>query len=191
MTDAITCKIDGCDRTKIMARGMCNAHYKRWYRYGDPEAGQVRRGATPDETFAMRTKRVGDCLVWQAGKNLGYGRIMVDGRSHLAHRYAWERANGPIPDGMFIDHICHNRACVDVRHLRVVTQAQNNRNRRGPQSLSRTGYRNVGRGRHGGYRVQVCKEGKVYGHEHRTIEAAINEAARLRAELFGEFAGRG
>ena len=191
MTDAITCKIDGCDRTKILARGMCNPHYKRWWRYGDPEAGQARRGATPDETFSMRTKRVGDCLVWQAGKNCGYGRIMVDGRSHLAHRYAWERVNGPIPDGMFIDHICHNRACVDVRHLRVVTQAQNNRNRRGPQPLSKTGYRNVTHGRRGGYKVQVCKDGKSYGHTHTTIEAAIAEAAALRAELFGQFAGRG
>lgn len=32
------CKIKGCKSAHIMARGMCNAHYLKWHRYGDPLA---------------------------------------------------------------------------------------------------------------------------------------------------------
>ena len=36
-------------------------------------------------------------------------------------------ANGPIPAGMVIDHLCRNRNCVRPDHLEVVTPAQNTR----------------------------------------------------------------
>lgn len=36
------CSIDGCDSTTF-ARGWCNAHYKRWYRHGDPTAPRQAR----------------------------------------------------------------------------------------------------------------------------------------------------
>ena len=42
-----------------------------------------------------------------------------------AHRAAWMLANGPVPKGMVLDHICRNRACINVDHLRVVTQQEN------------------------------------------------------------------
>lgn len=42
-----------------------------------------------------------------------------------AHREAWERKYGPIPPGMVIDHLCRVRNCVNVEHLRVVTQREN------------------------------------------------------------------
>lgn len=42
-----------------------------------------------------------------------------------AHRAAWMLANGPVPEGMVLDHICRNRACINLDHLRVVTQQEN------------------------------------------------------------------
>lgn len=31
-----TCKVDGCDTVGRVVRSMCNAHYLKWYRHGDP-----------------------------------------------------------------------------------------------------------------------------------------------------------
>lgn len=35
------CAVDGCDRP-VLARGWCNAHYKRWSLYGDPTGSRER-----------------------------------------------------------------------------------------------------------------------------------------------------
>ena len=46
-----------------------------------------------------------------------YGKFYADGRTQLVHRYAYEWANGPIPDGLVIDHLCRVTACVNPDHL--------------------------------------------------------------------------
>lgn len=55
----------------------------------------------------------------------GYGRVGAGKRKWLAHRAAYAAFNGPIPEGLIIDHLCRNRGCVNPAHLETVTPQQN------------------------------------------------------------------
>lgn len=171
----------------MAARGWCDKHYRRWKRHGSVDT--LHRHPTPEASFLAKVRPEGDCLVWQGTlRRDGYGQLWTGEKSGLAHRYAWEREHGPIPDGVFVDHACHNRACVRVSHLRLATRDQNAQNRRGATVRSSTGARNVQRYK-GLWRTRVRHAGRLYGKDHATKEEAMAEAEKLRIELFGEFAG--
>ncbi|WP_208451110.1 HNH endonuclease [Burkholderia gladioli] len=54
-----------------------------------------------------------------------YGRYTVGGKKHLAHRFAYERAYGPIPVGLMVLHRCDNTRCCNVDHLFLGTHLDN------------------------------------------------------------------
>lgn len=64
-----------------------------------------------------------ECIEWTGALMAnGYGRS----RGTTAHRAVWEQANGPIGDSdMVVDHICFNRACVNLDHLRLMPRGEN------------------------------------------------------------------
>lgn len=66
------------------------------------------------------------CLIWIGYKQPnGYGKFAAKRKPQYAHRVAYEALVGPIPDGLMIDHLCRNRACVNVNHMEAVTNKVN------------------------------------------------------------------
>lgn len=184
-----TCSIESCGK-RHEARGLCVNHYARMRRTGHP-LGSTRK--TPEQLFSKRLERVGDCVLYRGYiQKDGYGYMSVNGKGMLTHRFAWTLENGPIPEGMYVDHRYHcDRACVNVSHLRLATQTENRRNLAGASYNSRSGYRNVYPEKNRwGVRVRKDKVEHYFG-SFLTVEEAAARAAEARAELFGDFAGRG
>lgn len=63
----------------------------------------------------------------------GYGVLKVSGRMVKAHRWSYENWHGALDSDKEIDHICHNRGCVNPEHLRQVTKSVNQHNRVAPR----------------------------------------------------------
>ena len=65
----------------------------------------------------------GECIEYTGSLNCGYGMRWYRGKQRRAHRISYEMARGP--DGLVIDHLCRNRACLRPGHLEAVTQREN------------------------------------------------------------------
>ena len=81
--------------------------------------------------FQAKVEPTDGCWYWRACLNAkGYGEFHLGGGSKhvLAHRFAWEQANGrSIPEGMIVMHLCDTPSCVRPEHLRLATVAENQR----------------------------------------------------------------
>lgn len=67
------------------------------------------------------------CELWRGSvdRETGYGFIFAGTKALRAHRVAWEAKHGPVPEGLVLDHLCRNRACVNLDHLEPVTHRVN------------------------------------------------------------------
>jgi hypothetical protein len=78
--------------------------------------------------FAFVNGERSECWIWRGWPTGdGYGRFSFEGTEWLAHRLAWTIENGPIPDGLQLDHLCRNRPCVRPEHTEPVTNRENGR----------------------------------------------------------------
>lgn len=86
--------------------------------------------------FWEKTAYVGDCILWTACTHPGgYGKFSVRHTMIYAHRWLYEQMQGPILRDLCLDHLCRNRCCVNLAHLRLVDVKTNTL---APGSLSRS-----------------------------------------------------
>lgn len=130
-----------CDREVKDRHRLCSMHRARQRRGQDMDAPPPPQFATPEERFWSHVDKRGpdDCWLWAGGLTRGgYGGF--SGLRHLgqrAHRIAYQLAVGPIPDGLDLDHTCHDpstctardecphRRCCNPRHLEPVSRKEN------------------------------------------------------------------
>ncbi len=82
-------------------------------------------GAELSARFAAKVVRPLGCHFWVGGiADDGYGRFAVGGgRVVRAHRWAWEQAYGPVPDGLMVMHGCETSWANAVECLLLGDQA--------------------------------------------------------------------
>lgn len=141
------CAVEGCDKptTPKTAKGLCVRHYKRLTTNGHLGI-QVyyKPWLTAPEILLERSEPDGECILWTGALSSdGYGSVagLVWMGYYRAHRFSWFLANGPVPEGLELDHTCHtsdaeceptdcrHRRCINPDHLEVVTHAENTRRR--------------------------------------------------------------
>lgn len=124
------CSVGNC-QDEPHSKGMCSSHYKRRMRHGDPTAGRLSGSletlfwAKVDKHGPVHSRLGTRCWIWTASKSFGYGQF----QAKRAHRLSYQLLKGSIPDDLPLDHLCHNRECVNPDHLRPATYKENNENR--------------------------------------------------------------
>lgn len=119
----------------------------------------------------------------------GYVQVRINRRSIRAHRIVWQMFNGPIPEGIQIDHangiINDNR----IMNLRMATDIENAQNRK-LNANNKTGIKGVRLNCVSGkYMAQISANGiKMHLGSFSTKGTAAVAYAKAALKLHGQFA---
>lgn len=131
------------------------------------------------------------CVLWTGVLDAwGYGEIRVDGRKQKVHRVMYEMFEGPIPDGLQLDHVkalgCTHRNCANVAHLEPVTPAENTRRSDSPSAINATkthcpaGHpydeQNTYYGKTGRRQCRACGRDRIRERRRRSDELGVDAA---------------
>lgn len=86
------CSVDGCENRGDIRKGLCNLHYRRWRRHGDPLGG----GASPPQvTYAPIVTNASKCTI------VGCDRVVKAIGYCSAHYGRFRKYGSPLGGGAF------------------------------------------------------------------------------------------
>lgn len=153
------------------------------------------RAPTPPESrFWKKVHKTDGCWLWTGARSrMGYGAWTPSASGPQpwpkvhAHRFSYELAYGPIPEGTCVLHACDTPACVRPDHLWLGSRVDNNldklqkgRQARGERHGSRTHPEAVPRGERNGARKhpERLKRGEQRA-DSRLTDSQVMEIRRL------------
>ena len=191
------CKVEGCNRTDIKAKGYCGKHYNQILKHGkiyrtyrDLNEIIIHENYAEIILLNIKSEEIGRALIdiedidkvknYRWCKHNGYARNNDIGN---LHRFIM---NAPIE--MEVDHINHNRLDNRKSNLRVVTHQQNNMNKATTKSNT-SGYPGVywykSRSK---WQVGIKVNYKqIFLGYYDTLKEAIEVRKRAEIKYFGEY----
>lgn len=179
------CSVEGCGKAHD-SKGYCKTHVHRVRKYGQP---QLPQSPSYVDRLEAKINKTTSCWLWEGTiSRSGYGVVRSGNKQKVAHRAIYLELVGEIPEGMFLDHICHVRHCVNPEHLRIVTRAQNMQNLKPKSRTSYSGRRGVYRTSEGLRWFGSLKSFGVVHHTKRRelyeLHIADYDIRKLRGEVF-------
>lgn len=119
------CNLIECEN-KHLAKGYCRKHYLRLYKHGTLK----RKGFYNTPLMTRLTAKIlqaeNGCWIYTGAINQeGYGAIRNGPKMASTHVTMYEHHNGPVPEGLELDHLCRIRKCCNPFHLEAVTHKEN------------------------------------------------------------------
>lgn len=144
---SVICSVNGCEDPQAKPGTLCRQHRYVRNQYGHPLYHYLpspgpgpRKGQTAERFWRKVDKAgpvpeyrpsLGHCWLWTGAHDATptglYGKFWNGTRQVTAYRYSYELRNGPVPEGLEIDHLCRTPQCVRPEHLEAVTHLENMR----------------------------------------------------------------
>jgi hypothetical protein len=133
-------------------------------------------GGVPD---SPHTPVEGECWTFDSWCNdAGYPYVRWEGRDQPAHRVVYTLVTGEPVDGLELDHLCRNPACVNPAHEEPVTHAENQRR----IAKRQTSCRRAGHDWTDAHNVLTRPDGRRYCAECNRQDCRARHARRLAAK---------
>lgn len=120
------CDLDGCER-KHHANGLCKKHSEKKRITGTLEP--IHHKYQSIMADAVKSN-IDECIIWPSRLGAGgYGVVTHEGKQTPVHRVVLIKAKGLPPSPSHVAAhapvICHDRRCINPKHLRWATRAEN------------------------------------------------------------------